>query len=205
MVARQLATDECRPAIITVHHVAKDAGTTPRGHGILAGDLDVVVLIEGEKAEVRNVRLGKNRNGPSDVTFAFNVEAEDFGEDDDGDLVMAPIAAPVEAPSNAGKAAREARLKDGPLLMLREARDLIDRHGALIQPGDNYPTVLSITRADLRSRLISRGWFADHLLSTGEDGKPKLERAGYGPENVALKALKRGGFLSHNRDHVWLI
>lgn len=30
--AWELKEDACRPAIITVHHVAKDAGTTPRGH-----------------------------------------------------------------------------------------------------------------------------------------------------------------------------
>ena len=205
MVARQLAGEACRPAVMTVHHVAKDAGTTPRGHGILAGDLDVVVLVEGEKAEVRTIRLGKNRNGSSDASFAFNVEAEDFGEDEDGDLLTAPIAAPIDQGAAPGKSAKEAGLKDAPALMLREIRDLIDRYGARKQPGDSFPEVLSIARTLLRSRLIDRGWFSDSLLSKDEAGKTCLSRAGYGPENVALKALKRRGIVSHNRDHVWLV
>jgi predicted ATP-dependent serine protease len=204
-VARAFAAEECRPAVVTVHHVAKDAGITPRGHGVLAGDLDVVVLVQGEKAELRSVALGKNRNGASDATFAFNIEIEDFGKDEDGDLITAPIAAPIEAFVTNRKSEAEARLSDAATLMLREIRDLMDRNGTLTDLGGDHPKVLSVSRVMLRSRLIDRGWFADHLLSVDKEGNKQLTRAGYGPEAIALKSLKRRSIISHNQQYVWLL
>jgi predicted ATP-dependent serine protease len=204
-VARSLTCEECKPAVVTVHHVAKDGGITPRGHGNLHADLDVVMLIQGEKAEPRSVLLGKNRNGTSDATFSFHVETEDFGEDADGDLITAPIAAPVEGEQRTGKSVAEAKLNDRATLLLRELRDLVDRHAELIQPGEGYTAVRAITRFALRSRLIDRGWFSENLLCADLDGKPKLVRAGFAVENNGLNALKRRGLAGVNRDHVWLL
>ena len=204
-VVRDLAKEECQPAIITVHHVAKDAGVTPRGHGILVGDLDMVALVQGEKADLRSVQLGKNRNGASDATFAFNIEAEDFGEDDDGDLITAPIAAPVEPTASSRKSDAEAKLADKPATMLREVRDLIDRHGEPLTPAPNYPLARAVTRNLVQSRLIDRGWFPENLLCADADGKTKLTRQGFAPEHNALTTLKRKGLLSFNRSYVWLL
>ena len=204
-VVRQLANQDCRPAIITVHHVAKDAGTTPRGHGILNGDLDVIMLIEGEKAEPRIVKLGKNRNGSSDTSFAFAVESEEVGQDEDGDPVTAPIAAPIEGETPNRKAKIEAKLKDKQALALRELRDLIDRHGTHFAPGIDYPMVHGVSRELFRSRLVDRAWFEDDLLRTLPDGKTQLDRKAFTAENHALTALKRKGLASFNRENVWLL
>ena len=39
--------------------------------------------------------MGKNRNGPSDLSFGFNVAAHTFPEpDEDGDPITAPVAEP---------------------------------------------------------------------------------------------------------------
>ncbi len=204
-VARALAAMECRPAIITVHHVAKDGGITPRGHGVLAGDLDIIVLVQGEKADLRSVVLGKNRNGASDASFAFNIEVEDFGEDEDGDLITAPIAAPIEPTASSRKSEAEAKLADKPATMLREVRDLIDRQGEALTPAPNYPVTRAVTRNSVQSRLIDRGWFPENLLCVDPDGKTKLTRQGFAPEHNALTTLKRKGLLSFNRSYVWLL
>ena len=204
-VARELAAEQCQPAVVTLHHPAKAEGTTPRGSGVLNGDLDAVLLIDGAGAALRTVSMGKNRNGPSDASFAFNIETEDFGPDDDGDLITAAVAAPVEVIGNPAKAAKETSLKDAPALMLREIRNLITSYGEPIAPTPGHPIVLSITRHLLRLRLVDKGWFADGLLSTDAQGKMTLTRAAYGPENVALKALERRGIISKTQTHVWLL
>ena len=204
-VLRIFANEQCQPAVIGMHHVAKDAGTTPRGHGVLHGDLDVVLFIEGQKAEVRNVSMTKNRNGPSDPTFAFNIETEDFGPDEDGDPTTAPIAAPIDGPAPTLKAGLEAKLADKPKLMLRELRDLIDRCGTMVVPGGDHPLVRAVPRFELRNRLIDRSWFAESVLCKGATGKVEMDRKAYPLENNALSTLKAKGFASFNRNHVWLL
>ena len=204
-VCRQITSEPCRPAVMGIHHVAKDNGITPRGHGCLFGDLDLVMLVEGERADPRTVRLGKNRNGPSDGSFTFDIEVENFGLDEDGDPITAPVAIVADGASPVRKADAEARLKPPVRLLLRELRDLIDRHGEHLQPAPGYPAVPTVTRGLLRSRLVDRGWFAEDLLRVAPDGTVTLERKGYGPENHALQSLSDKKLVSFNRAHVWLL
>jgi len=99
---------------------------------------------------------------------------------------------------------KEARLKDRPALMLREARRLIGTQGSRIQPAPDAATVRGVSRQVLRKHLIAAGWFPENLLRTAPDSEPELTRDAYGPENSALTTLKRNGFLAFNRDWVWL-
>jgi energy-coupling factor transporter ATP-binding protein EcfA2 len=79
-------------AVVVMHHIPKE-GTTPRGHGSLNADVDVVLKIEGTEDGVRSVSLSKNRNGPSgDLGIAFRVVSVALGKDEDGDPITAPIA-----------------------------------------------------------------------------------------------------------------
>jgi hypothetical protein len=188
----------CNSAVITVHHVAKDGGTTPRGHGCLNGDADTTILIEGTGICARSVTLGKNRSGPSDLAFGFEIEVEELGIDADGDPITAPVV--VEAAPKAD-AFPSRRLNDRDAVMLREARDLIQHCGQMVAPEAGMPIVACVTRQLLRSRLIDRGWFAESAL-TGEPGK--LTRAGYAPETKSLTSLKRKGLLWSNRELIWL-
>ena len=203
---RELTRTPCGPAVISVHHVAKDGGGgTPRGHGVLFGDLDVTIIIEGEKAQPRSVTLGKNRNGPSDAAFSFGIEVEDFGLDEDGDPILAPIAVPAEGNAPVRRTEKEAKLHDKPKLMLRELRDLVDRDGEMLCPAPTYPMVRAVTRNAFRNRLIERAWFAENLLLKTDDGSMKLDRKAYTPENNALSTLKAKGFASFNPTYVWLL
>ena len=199
-VVRDLAAI-CGAAIVTVHHAAKDAGTTPRGHGCLNGDLDVTMLIEGAGREARTVKLGKNRNGPSDTTFAFRIEVEALGTDGDGDPITAPVVTEVDPQSAAPR--RTARLNDQDTVMLREVRDMIGEHGEQTQPGSGMPFVRAVSRQALRAHLIARGWFSEGLLQPAPNGGTGLTRAGYRPENRSLTTLKSKGFLSFTREWVW--
>ena len=204
-VGRFITGEECKPALISLHHIAKDAGTTPRGHGILAGDLDLTLLIQGEQGAVRTATIGKNRNGPSDASFAFSIGVAHFPDDADGDPVTAPYAEPEErAPSNA-KREKEAKLGDAPAIMLRELRSLVNDHGEITHLGADFPPVRAVTRHLLRTRLIDRGWFPDNLLGGAKDGGTRLADKGYAHENTSLAGLKRRNLASFNRHVVWLL
>lgn len=205
-IARSLGTI-CGSAVVQVHHVAKDAGTTPRGHGSLNGDADLTALVEGSAQGQRTVSLGKNRNGASDATFAFRIGVETLGIDPDGDVITAPIAEEVEILLSDELRAKEAKLKDGPAVMLRVLRDVSTEHGKQAAPEADMPPVTCVERGALRKQLIARGWFPDSLLSnalSGDEKQPELTRAGYTVENNALRALERKGFLSFTRRLVWL-
>ncbi len=85
----------CGSAVIAAHHVPK-AGDTPRGHGALAGDADVILTIDAPEGPGRTARFTKNRNGASDTPLAFTVAVEELGTDADGDPIRAALAEEAE-------------------------------------------------------------------------------------------------------------
>jgi len=92
-VARDFTT-VCESAVLSLHHPPKDS-VTPRGHGVLNGDLDVTFYLDGNGSGIRRVRLGKNRSGSSDQHFTFKVACHHLGIDADNDPITTPVADPI--------------------------------------------------------------------------------------------------------------
>ncbi len=201
-VARDLA-DICGAAVLNVHHVAKDAGTTPRGHGSLNGDADITLLVEGAGNDTRSLKLGKNRSGPSDITFAFDIVVEELGIDEDGDKITAPVLREAEAQAAIKEA--PARLNDQTKVMLREIRNMLDTKAEMVRPLPEMPLVRAVSRKAVRQHLIASGWFPDSVLLSIPGSQPELERRGMPAETKALTTLKSKGFLCFNREWVWLL
>jgi hypothetical protein len=196
----------CGSAFLSLHHPPKAGEATPRGHSVFNGDLDVSIYLSGEKSEPRTVNMGKNRNGPSDLTFTFGLSVHTFGADDDGDPITAPVAEALTLDAKASHAtAKEGRLKDKPAVLLRELRNLLERDAELVCPGPDFPSLRAVKRAALRQRLIERGWFPENVLCTALDKPAELARPGYAVENNALTPLKRNGFIGCTRDWIWLL
>lgn len=107
-------------AVVLIHHGTKAEGSTPRGHSVLNGALDVALqLLPADSERIIRGRLSKNRNGPPDLDIAFRVASEELGRDDDGDAITAAIVDELPA----GTAPRAPRLPVGQreaLAMLHE-------------------------------------------------------------------------------------
>lgn len=211
-VARGLTTI-CDSAVLLLHHLPKD-GSTPRGHGSLNGDADLTLIVEGKGNEPRTVSLLKNRNGPSDATFSFTVGTEMFGEDEDGDPIIAAIATEADTFDAAAgkKKLAEVKLRDDKAVLLRHIRDAITEAGKMVSPAPGMPVVNAVPRASLRRILVEKSWFDPGLLPSsasncceGGDKAPALARKGYGVENKGLQTLQRNGLAAFNRDWVWLL
>jgi hypothetical protein len=93
-------------AVVLIHHGTKAEGSTPRGHSVLNGALDVAVQLLPPDDGIIRGRLSKNRNGPCDLDIAFRVASEELGRDEDGD----PITAAIVDVLPAGTAPRGPRL-----------------------------------------------------------------------------------------------
>lgn len=84
------------PAVILIHHTAKSGGDSGRGHSSLDAAVDVIVSLKpADKNGVVRGRSTKNRNGPCELEFAFRIESEAIGLDEDGDPITAPIAVAI--------------------------------------------------------------------------------------------------------------
>lgn len=96
-------------AVILVHHSPK-SGDTPRGHGVLNGDLDVSIMVETDASAegVTRGQLQKNRNGPCNLPIAFRWDTFELGRDEDGDAITAPVC--VERTAEEVRADRSAKL-----------------------------------------------------------------------------------------------
>lgn len=94
-------------AVVLIHHGTKAEGSTPRGHSVLNGALDVALqLLPPDSEGIIRGRLSKNRNGPCDLDIAFRVASEELGRDEDGDAITAAIVDALPA----GTAPRGPRL-----------------------------------------------------------------------------------------------
>lgn len=93
-VCRRIAS--LGPAVCIVHHSPKRDTTTPRGHSILNGDLDMSVRVEpADTAGVVRCTCMKNRNGFS-RSFGFKIKIETLGIDEEGDSITAPICEEID-------------------------------------------------------------------------------------------------------------
>jgi archaellum biogenesis ATPase FlaH len=89
-VGRQLA--EHGAAVIFIHHGTKADGSTPRGHSVFNGALDVSMhLAKADEGIIRGT-LKKNKRGTTERDIAFRIRVEHFGEDEDGDPITAAVA-----------------------------------------------------------------------------------------------------------------
>lgn len=83
-------------AVILIHHSPKGDSSTPRGHSILNGALDVSIKVEpADTAGVIRCACMKNRNG-FQQRFGFKIRSEVLGFDDDGDEISAPACEEVD-------------------------------------------------------------------------------------------------------------
>jgi len=86
-VSRQLA--ERGAAVVLIHHDTKAEGSTPRGHSVLNGALDMAMHVKRDSDGIVRGKLTKNRNGTTDRDIAFRIGTEELGTDEDGDPITA--------------------------------------------------------------------------------------------------------------------
>lgn len=94
-VARQLAAHGA--AVVLVHHDTKAEGSTPRGHSILNGALDMALHVKKDEDGIVRGRLTKNKRGTSDRDITFRIGTVELGTDEDGDAITAPVLEEIPA------------------------------------------------------------------------------------------------------------
>ena len=167
VVAAARALAEGGAAVVLVHHDAKAADGTPRGHSILNGALDVALLLgKTDDSGIIRGKLTKNRNGPCAVDIAFRIDPVTLGTDSDGDEITAPTAreASGRAESTGPKLTRMQRAA------LDVLRDVLAKAG-----GHDVP------EADWREAC------EDRRVSTSEN--PKSRREAFSAAFAALRDL----------------
>lgn len=154
-------------AVVLIHHGTKAEGSTPRGHSVLNGALDVAVqLLPPDTDGIIRGRLSKNRNGPCDLDIAFRVASEELGRDEDGDPETAAVAAPL-APGSAPRGKPMPRAQREALTILQE-----------LEAGDAPVTEEAWRDACIDSRRVSQSEERDSRKRTFNIARNKLFDAG---------------------------
>lgn len=154
-------------AVVLIHHGTKAEGSTPRGHSVLNGALDVAVqLLPPDTDGIIRGRLSKNRNGPCDLDIAFRVASEELGRDEDGDAITAAIVDELPA----GTTPRAPRLPVGQ----REALAMLHELEASGQP----VTEDAWRDACIDSRRVSQSEERDSRKKAFNRARTGLFRAG---------------------------
>jgi len=91
---------ETGAAVLLIHHCGKDASKGARGHSSLRGAVDTEIAIEGQAGR-RTATVTKQRDLPSGQLFAFELEQQMLGHDEDGDPVFSCIVKHLEEETQA--------------------------------------------------------------------------------------------------------
>lgn len=157
-VARSLAASG--PAVLLIHHDTKAEGSTPRGHSLLNGALDMALRLHGrdEQGVVRG-RLTKNRNGDCDRDIAFRIETRELRIDEDGD----PITAALVSELAQGSAPRRRKLPPSESAALKILEHLSGTNGLVIEEDWRAAcmdgrTVSASDERDHRRRVFARAF-----------------------------------------------
>lgn len=185
-VARTLT--EHGAAVILIHHDTKAEGSTPRGHSLLNGALDVAMLVSRDEYGVVRGKLTKNRNGSCDRDIAYKIGVVDMGVDEDGDAITVPIAQEL-APGSAPKLDRLTPAEQAALNILRDIATTVP------DPSQGIP------EEDWRKACV------DSMAVSASENAGTRQKA----IRRAILALVRKGRISNReglvrlQDHVWSV
>lgn len=171
-VARSLT--EHGAAVVLIHHGTKADGSTPRGHSVLNGALDVALqLMPADRGGVIRARLTKNRNGPCDIDLAFRINSEELGTDEDGDAITAAIAEPLPV----GAVRREEKLSENEKAGFEVFMELVAHHedGTGEVAGDRWRQVCDEGRRISTSPINNSRWRAIDRALKGLIQKKRIE------------------------------
>jgi hypothetical protein len=87
-------------SVMLIHHCGKDSSKGARGHSSLRGAVDTEILIEGQSGR-RTATVTKQRDLPSGQVFAFELEPQVLGHDEDGDPVTSYLVKHLEEETQA--------------------------------------------------------------------------------------------------------
>lgn len=171
--ARQLAKGGA--AVLLIHHDTKEGSSTPRGHSVLNGALDMAVHVKPkDEAGIIRGRMTKNRNGSCEQDLAFTIGVASFGLDEDGDPIEAPFANVLEA-SKASKASDRVHLSAGAKAALQELSEMA-----------GFNEASTVDEASWRKRCRDSG-----KVSADEDPRKRQQSV-----RRAIEVLVRAGRIS---------
>ncbi|MBS0483211.1 MAG: AAA family ATPase [Proteobacteria bacterium] len=172
-ISRQLA--ESGAAVVLIHHDTKAEGSTPRGHSILNGALDMAMHVKRDEDGIVRGKLTKNRNGSTERDIAFRIGVEELGENEFGN----PITAALVEEMPRGTLQGRVRMTAGESAAIAKLLDL-EADGR-------------VTEEDWRAACI-----AEREVSGSEDVESRKRAMRRAVQGLAKKKLiaTRGGFVA---------
>ncbi|WP_140986838.1 AAA family ATPase [Asticcacaulis tiandongensis] len=166
-------------AVILIHHDTKAEGSTPRGHSLLNGALDMALHVQPrDESGVIRGKLTKNRNGSCDRDIAFSIGTVDMGVDEDGDTLTTAICRPLSGAA----AVKGPKLSPSERAALDVLRDLEN---------------IDLNRCSVPEREWREACISGHLVSGAEN--PDSRRRTF---DRACRTLAGHGLVVFNGDNV---
>lgn len=182
-------------AVILVHHETK-AGGSPLGSQALMAGTDTIVRTQNLEGNRHAWEIEFAKDDATTEGQPFDLEIIELGLDPDGQPASSCVVVPV-----AEKIPKKQRpLKEHHALFLEHLRALMGELGKQISPLPGMPLCTAMTRKELRSGLLQRGWFPATL-----PGEPIVLRNVMNRELNALEALATRRTIAFNSEHVWML
>lgn len=176
--------------VLIVHHSGKDTTKGARGSGSLRAAVDTEIeLVRDDEITVATTR--KQRDMPTDASFAYTLRGVSIGFDEDGDRVSSAVLEKAEKPER--KTVKRKALNGRQKTALEALREVIGKHGEK-KSGPDYPGQNKVVPVDIWREECDRRGLVD---SDNRDSKRRVF-------NSARTGLLDAEYIAQFDGFVWL-
>lgn len=192
--------------VIIIHHSGKDSTRGMRGHSALLGAADVAIEVARDReSKTRTATVVKAKDDADGDTFAFQLDVQELGLDQDGDPITTCLvreAAPPEKP--ASKTTKKSDLTPDEWLWLDTIQELFARDESIkvVRPERNMKPVPCANRDTVREWIKLRGLVGISHQTAGPGILTDKDRKLFGRMLTSLKCKNKIGV---HGDWIWLI
>lgn len=143
--------------VLAVHHVGKNTDAGMRGSSALHGAADAEWCVSN-KDGMRSIRLVKSKEGSDNISWSFQLETVEAGEDEDGEPLTTCVVANVsDAAFDNGTPFRKAKGTPESLKLWVEAfNNASASFSEDVKPFGNGPSVSAVDQEHVRAEFYSR-------------------------------------------------
>jgi hypothetical protein len=188
--------------VVIIHHSGKDASRGMRGHSALLGAADVAIEVTRDKdSKTRTATVVKAKDDADGDVFAFQLDVQELGEDQDGDLITTCLVREIHTPERAKK---QIVLTAKEQLWLDTLNELFARESntQMLVPEEGMSIACCATRDVVREWIKQRGLVG---VSHGVARPGVLSSTDRGKFARGLEALKIKNKIGINGEWIWLI
>lgn len=205
-------SQETGAAVLLVHHMNADGGKV-RGHTSILANLENVLIIkqledhhDADGRQVREIRVGKNKDGEANTAFKFVLKGVKIGYDEDNDAITSCVVKQPDGTGSDDPQQERPNVTNTESVLLRAIEKAIEKSGTAPPYEAKLPQGAETV---VEWKLVMQAYDSlsfDEVDEANESADDRTKRLG--ARRQAMKrsgeSLMRKGIIGREMPYIWL-